>query len=514
MIGTFVAALVAHAFVAHALASAAHAAGAHGDLAETVVREQTLRLPIVGPSKVYVPSGHPEGAILFLSGDGGWNKGVVGMAQRSARVGRAVVAGVSLPQLQRAARTEKIACWCPACDLEEIGKSLEKQIGFPEYLPPALIGYSSGATLTYAALAAAPSETFSGGMSLGFCPDLEEVPKLCRHGDWRPAYDPQKRRAALPAVAEMSRPWVALQGTVDKVCDAAETTAFVEKIHGATLSLLPGVGHGYSNEKRWGPAFDQGVALIMAGGAAADAAGEKDTAQTDAAQEADGGGGSGGGSDADPLGKLGLPLEVKLAREQRAYFLFVSGDGGWSKLDKTLAERLAAHGISTIGLNALKYFWNAKTAEGTAADLRRVLERLHDGVPVVFGGYSFGAEVAPFLAARPELRDRPMLGLVLIAPGPFASWEVSPLDWLRSKEKPTPHKVVAQIESLGAMPVLCLYGSEDDESICPQLDGKSGRTAATLGGGHHFGGEYESIGDKAAAFIEELIARPSNASNR
>src|SRR5438046_8344112 len=147
------------------------------------------------------------------------------MARRSAGGASAVVAGLSYPTLRKAALLSKGPCWYPAGELEVIGQSLEKQLRFPEYSRPMLLGYSSGATLVYAALAAssesfsggmslgfcpdlegvpplaalaASSESFSGGMSLGFCPDLEGVPPLCAHDAFRPAYDASKRRVDLP----------------------------------------------------------------------------------------------------------------------------------------------------------------------------------------------------------------------------------------------------------------------------------------------------------------------------
>ena len=135
--------------------------------------ERRVHVPFAGSATLYTPPGRPNRAILFLSGDGGWNLGVVEMARRAARGSGAVVAGLSLPAYLKAASSEKVPCWCPACDLEEIGKAVEKQAGFEEPSPPILLGYSSGATLVYAALAGGPPETFAGGMSLGFCPDLE-----------------------------------------------------------------------------------------------------------------------------------------------------------------------------------------------------------------------------------------------------------------------------------------------------------------------------------------------------
>src|SRR5712672_2508929 len=44
------------------------------------LHESTVRVPIAGQARLYSPEGKPSEAVLFLSGDGGWNKGVVDMA--------------------------------------------------------------------------------------------------------------------------------------------------------------------------------------------------------------------------------------------------------------------------------------------------------------------------------------------------------------------------------------------------------------------------------------------------
>jgi type IV secretory pathway VirJ component len=476
------------------------------------LHESTVRVPFAGQARLYSPEGKPSEAVLFLSGDGGWNKGVVDMARRAVRVTGALVAGLSYPAIAKAAGTEKVPCWCPACDLEEIGKAVEKQAGFKQYAPPILIGYSSGATLVYAALASAPPETFAGGLSLGFCPDLDQIPALCRHPGWRPDYDEKKRHTDLPAVAEMPRPWVALQGKVDKVCDPPATEAFVNGIRGARVAMLDGVGHGYGNEKHWGAAFDEGLRDVSAAAQAFEEAADEAAKPAPAAGQ-DGGADSGvepvsrpPAPDADAFAKLDLPLQLKLLPRPRAWLLFVSGDGGWSKLDQVLVDRLAKGGVATVAINTLKYFWNRKDPGTASADLRRLYDVLkEDGAPIFAGGYSFGAEVVPFMVARQEMKSGSFAGMVLIGPGPFATWEVSPLDWLRTKEKESPDKVFDQVEALGALPVLCLYGEEDKQSICRPLTGHSSRQVMLLGGGHHFGGDYDSIAEGAMTFVDKVL---------
>ena len=494
-----------------AVADAPPSAPAHAAQKPPPLKESTLRVPFAGRATIYSPEGRPSEAVLFLSGDGGWNKGVVDMARRTVRVTGALVAGLSYPALAKAAGTENVPCWCPACDLEEIGKAVEKQAGFKEYAPPILVGYSSGATLVYAAIASAPPETFAGGLSLGFCPDMEQIPALCRHPGWRPDYDAKKRSTDLPAVAEMPRPWVALQGTVDKVCDPQATETFVNGIRGARVAMLDGVGHGYGNERRWGAAFDEGLRDVSAAAQAfADA--EDDASKPVAADPAAPSEGAvehvsrPPAPDADAFGKLGLPLQLKLLPRPRAWLLFVSGDGGWSKLDQVLVDRLAKGGVATVAVNTLKYFWNKKEPATAAADLRRLYELLKDdGAPIFAGGYSFGAEVVPFMVARQEMKNGVFAGMILVGPGPYATWEVSPLDWLRTKEKESPDKVFDQVEALGSLPVLCLYGEEDKQSICRPLTGHPSREVVLLGGGHHFGGDYDSIAAGAMAFVEKVL---------
>ena len=63
-------------------------------------------------------------------------------------------------------------------------------------------------------------------------------------------------------VQGLKDPWIAMQGTIDQVCDASVTATFVGKVPGAELiGELPKVGHGFSVERNYLPqmmaAFDR-----------------------------------------------------------------------------------------------------------------------------------------------------------------------------------------------------------------------------------------------------------------
>ncbi len=160
--------------------------------------------------------------------------------------------------------------------------------------------------------------------------------------------------------------------------------------------------------------------------------------------------------------------------------------------------------MAVVGWNTLRYFWEPKTPSRFRADLARVLQALPEEARVFAGGYSFGAEVIPAtIASAVPVRGEPLsriLGLVLIAPGPYAAFEVSPLDWLRSSEPETEHSVRKSIAALVGLPILCLEPSDGAVSGCPD-DGARGVTRVVLPGGHHFAGDYGSLVSRILSFL-------------
>jgi type IV secretory pathway VirJ component len=472
--------------------------------------EEKITIPLFGRVKAYRPEPlqKTQGVVLFVSGDGGWKLGVVDMARRSAD--RAIVVGLSFPAWKKVTEISREKCWLPAGDLESTAQTVEKIYKLPRYLKPILVGFSSGATVVYGALAQAPDDTFAGAISLGFCNDVEVARPWCPHGDWRPEYGAKKRVTLLPPRPDLAprpddRPrWTILQGTVDKVCDLKAATEFAGSIPAGRVVSLPGVGHGFSVERNWGDAYDKAIADLLEPVTAWDPLPEegrhvvRNVGPKEIRQR---------------LEALDLPLEVQWPAGARQALIFVSGDGGWAELDQRVAAGLTARGIAVIGWNALRYFWQPKTPGGFRADLARVLEALPEDVQVLAGGYSFGAEVVPAALVKVGRLDPPLsriAGLVLIAPGPYAAFEVSPLDWLRTSEPETEHSVPKALTGLEGLPLLCLEPSDHAALGCPD-EGLRGLTRVILPGGHHFSGDYEALAGRIIDFLKAAAPRESAA---
>jgi type IV secretory pathway VirJ component len=238
---------------------------------------------------------------------------------------------------------------------------------------------------------------------------------------------------------------------------------------------LPLVGHGFSVERNWMPEFRAAYTRLAARPLPAAAP----TAEID-----------------------DLPLqEVHASAAAQEFALLLTGDGGWAGLDQELAARLAAEGVPTVALNSLKYFWTPRTPDRTAQDVARVLRHYLSAwhaQRVLMIGYSFGADVLPFVVNRlpPELRAR-VASVSLLGIDAHASFEVHVAEWVGGDQGGPPTR--PELAALKTVPVLCVYGEGETDSICPQLPPAT-VAREQIGSGHHFSGDYALLADRILRF--------------
>src|SRR5512139_2393847 len=115
------------------------------------IAESSVEFGRFGKVALYSPQGEPSHVVLFISGDGGWNLGVVDMARELASLD-ALVIGIDIVHYLKELEASSEKCSYPAADFESLSKFVQKKLDFPRYIQPVLIGYSSGATLVYAIL--------------------------------------------------------------------------------------------------------------------------------------------------------------------------------------------------------------------------------------------------------------------------------------------------------------------------------------------------------------------------
>lgn len=439
----------------------------------------TLEYGRFGTIHLYPPQGEPRELVLFLSGDGGWGEGVLEMAGHLAERG-ALVAGIDVPRWGKTLRDTSDKCIYTAGDLEELAHALEEHYRFRAYTRPLLVGYSSGATLAYTSLVQSPQGTFRGALSLGFGVELPWARPMCRGDGVGLDSDPvQPHGYRFRPATQLKEPWIALNGEQDQVSDYRVTRAFVAQVPGARFIALPKVGHGFSVEKNY-------LAQFLA---AYDELSQPPPAPVAASAAASPG--------ASGASVAGLPLVEVAARgaSQPELAIMLSGDGGWAGLDRELADVLAAAGIPVVGWDSLRYFWKARTPEGAAQDLDRVIHHYlaawHKD-RVILVGYSFGANtLLPMLNRLPAATRAQVALLALLAPGQAAGFEFHFSDWVGSSGKGLP--LAPEAQRLQGLPLLCLYGADEGDTLCPALHGPGIHTLR-LPGGHHFDGAYAELG--------------------
>ena len=171
-------------------------------------------------------------------------------------------------------------------------------------------------------------------------------------------------------------------------------------------------------------------------------------------------------------------------------------------LDRQIGETFAAHGIPVVGLDALRYFWKARTPDRMGADLTRIARHYMENWgarELLLVGYSRGADVLPFMVSRlpGELRDRIRV-VALLGPSRATAFEFHLADWLGRSGGSERVATAPEIEKLRGLRVLCVYGTNEKDSVCPLLPAGVA-TAMPVEGGHHFGGAYR---DLAARILE------------
>ena len=430
-----------------------------------------------GKIAVYHPVGVPTSVALFVSGDGGWKTGVVDMAKSLAAQG-ALVLGIDARHYGYYLSKVKSECLYPAADFEELSIDIQKKYNLSTYHKPVLVGYSYGAVLVYGILVQAPANTFKGALALGFCPDINVVKPFCEgNGLTQHVLKPNKSYY-LEATKSLTAPFIVLNGGKDQTCPYEATASFLKDMPRAELIGLEKVGHGFAVAANWLPDFSAAYARIV-------------------------------GGDAQPAKALGEPLPLTIvssAKKSTLPFVFmISGDGGWTSFDQSLAEALAAKGMYVVGLDAQKYFWKAKTPALAAEEVSQVISKYQkqfDNSQFVLAGYSFGASIVPFLANRLPLELKKNLkGVVSLSPDDYADFEIHITDMLNLGTSKGKYDVIAEMKKVTVVKTVSIFGKNEDDDL-KQTFMKSGIKTLVIPGNHHFTKDFAGIANSIAKSIQ------------
>lgn len=196
----------------------------------------------------------------------------------------------------------------------------------------------------------------------------------------------------------------------------------------------------------------------------------------------------------------GLPLtEIAVDRPDSLMAVIYSGDGGWRDIDKQIGGFLAEHGVPVVGVDSLRYFWNARTPDDVAGDLADILHFYRakwKTAQVILVGYSFGAGVLPFAVNRLPPADRAaIVEVALLGLESRADFTMHIEAWFGAGPSKEALPVLPEMKRMDLSRVQCFYGEEEDDTLC-----RSPALAAAeiihTGGGHHFDGGYQALAQR------------------
>jgi type IV secretory pathway VirJ component len=416
---------------------------------------------------VYKQAGTPENVVIMISGDGGWKYGVISFSEAFSEMNTLVV-GVDILRYYKVLRQRNEDCYNVSADFVQLATIIEKRYNFPNYKPALIMGYSSGATLVYGILAQARPGTFIGGISLGFCPDIELPKMLCQiNGLSVKAGNPGEGYFLQPD-AKLGNPWIVLHGRLDKICDYSMVADFVSKTADAELVSLPNVGHGFSKWSDFMPQWKDAYNRLI----------NKYARSIN--------------ENSNDIHIKELPLSITNARFQSneaPAVLFISGDGGWYRFEQSIADNLANLGIPTIGLDSKKYFWNRKSPDETAGDMVKVLDyygKKWEKKRFILIGYSFGSEIVPFIVNRlPERIKSEVEASVLLSPTATTDFEIHLSSMLGMGSRQNTYNVIDEIKKEQWGKVLVIYGKDEKSVVPKQLNGTDVKIRY-IPGDHHY----------------------------
>jgi type IV secretory pathway VirJ component len=427
----------------------------------------SLNVAPFGKVYVYKQTDSPRNVVIIISGDGGWKFGVVGFAETFSEMDNLVI-GVDILRYYKVLRQRTEDCYNVSADFVQLATTIEKKYNFPGYKPPVIMGYSSGATLVYGVLAQARPGTYIGGISLGFCPDIELPRMLCQINGLAEKEDVKGKSYFLLPSKKLGNQWIVLQGRLDKVCDYSVVADFVSKTANAELITLPNVGHGFSKWSDFMPQWKNAYIRLV----------EKN--KTDKP------------SDANNDQVKDLPLVItqpEFQNKNGPVALIISGDGGWYGFEQSLADRLAAQGIPTIGLDSKRYFWKRKSPEETAGNLVKALDyygKKWERGRYLLIGYSLGAEIVPFIITRmPAEMSSKITSAVLLSPETNTDFEIHISNMVGIGNPRNTYNVVDEIDKMKLVPTLVIYGEKEKSKIPALLTGTDVKIKK-IPGDHHY----------------------------
>ncbi len=157
-----------------------------------------------------------------------------------------------------------------------------------------------------------------------------------------------------------------------------------------------------------------------------------------------------------------------------AAVILFSGEWGWKPLPQDACSHLAAEGRHVLGIDSSEYFKKATTGPALAGDLEVFRTYVNEqagkgkGEPVLLIGYSYGAEMVPYILNRGG--GAGVKGILLVAPDRSGAAVCRVTVLLKMPGPPEEaFDVGEEIKGMPPIPVAIMQGALDSLAAAPAL---------------------------------------------
>ncbi|KQM19452.1 AcvB/VirJ family lysyl-phosphatidylglycerol hydrolase [Novosphingobium sp. Leaf2] len=195
------------------------------------------------------------------------------------------------------------------------------------------------------------------------------------------------------------------------------------------------------------------------------------------------------------------------AKPPRYAAVLFSGDMGFtSGMSEFVAKAIAARGVPVVGVNTPVAFAHHRTqAQATAIvaqAIRTTLERT-GAQQVLLLSHSYGSDIVATVAPHLPVDLRPRIAVIdLAVPALDVFFRADPSGFAYLW-KPDAYPLPA-IKQLKWAPVICIYGVEEEASLCPALKG-TGAQVVGLPGGHHLDHDHLRLIDATVNALRAVV---------
>lgn len=202
-------------------------------------------------------------------------------------------------------------------------------------------------------------------------------------------------------------------------------------------------------------------------------------------------------------GQTDLPLvEFNNTDVNKPFVFYLSGDGGMNDFSTSVCKTISERGYAVTALNCKSYFWSKKTPEQAAAAIGSYLtKKATSSEKIVLVGYSFGADVLPFIINRlPEAIRKKITSAILVAPSTSTDFEIHLSDMLGRSSSSGSMNVVAEMNLLTIEKTVVVLSG--DEKNFPVQQIKLGNFFTHYAkGGHHFDGNTTEVANTIISYF-------------